>query len=285
MKGQLRLGMMAAAILVWIGGSLSGIAGSQQGSRDLDEYLSHLPKGLTLKEPSPRKYDFVCDYFVLDVTGKLINKQRVSGQYTRALPGGRARWNDVRIADAKGFNDAFPPGSPQTYMEGFSYSTIDREATVATGFFAGFPPAEMKTRNLVWDMLMFEQFAWDDFDKLVLNQPHQFQNDQEVNLAGAGTFKNHNIELTWTGISKYNGVTCALIRYEGFFNPLAVSVPGYDGRGRSHYWGEIWVSLQTKQIEYGTLNEDVLIEGTVAGQPAKMINNVFRKGYLKKQPG
>jgi len=24
-------------------------------------------------------------------------------------------------------------------------------------------------------------------------------------------------------------------------------------KGRSDYWGEIWVSLTTKQIEYGTL--------------------------------
>ena len=28
-------------------------------------------------------------------------------------------------------------------------------------------------------------------------------------------------------------------------------------QARSDYWGEIWVSLATKQIEYATINEEV----------------------------
>ena len=39
-------------------------------------------------------------------------------------------------------------------------------------------------------------------------------------------------------------------------------------KGRSHYWGAIWVSLASRQIEYATLQEDVLGEMTLTGQAA-----------------
>ena len=46
-------------------------------------------------------------------------------------------------------------------------------------------------------------------------------------------------------------------------------------KGRSHYWGEIWVSLSSKQIEYATLQEDVLGEMKLAGQEAPRTISVF----------
>jgi len=52
-------------------------------------------------------------------------------------------------------------------------------------------------------------------------------------------------------------------------------------KGRSHYWGEIWVSLSSKQIEYATLQEDVLGEMKLAGQEAPRTISVFRVGILE----
>ena len=89
------------------------------------------------------------------------------------------------------------------------------------------------------------------------------------------------IELTWTGISKRAGRLCALVRYEAFGNKFDASAGAVNARGRSHYWGEIWVSLRDKQIEYATLLEDVVTEVAVPGQAAKQLFNVFRKGTLE----
>ena len=50
--------------------------------------------------------------------------------------------------------------------------------------------------------------------------------------------------------------------------------------GRSHYWGQIWVALATKQIEYATLYEDVLGEMTL-GQGSPQLIDVFRSGVLE----
>jgi hypothetical protein len=196
--------------------------------------------------------------------GNFTNKERVSGRYTRALPDGQARWNNVRIAKAKGFDDAFAEGELQKYMEGFE-------------FFPGFPETEIKTKNLVWDMHMIEEFAWNYFDKLELNRPYSTQSrPEDVPLAGAGTFQNRKIELTWMGISRMNQEICALIRYEAFFNKLKAVVGNISVQGRSHYWGDIWVSLKDKQIEFATLREDVLTEVTLPGQQNKLLVNPFR---------
>lgn len=214
--------------------------------------------------------------------GKLIRKERISGLYTRGLPEGKARWANVRIAQASGLDDAFTEGAPQTYMEGFTYKLSDPKQMLSKDFFTGFPPGELRTKNLVWDTHMIEGFGWDYFDKLSLNTPYRLQTQPEdVPLAGAGNFRNRNIELTWLGISKLNSAPCAIIRYEAFFNTFTVTVGDIDSKGLSHYWGEIWVSLDTKQIEHATLNEDVLVEVAIPGQASKMLMNVFRIGELK----
>ena len=250
-----------------------------------DDYLSHLPKSLTLKENGPHTYLFTCDYFYLDTLGNLTRKERVTGEYTRGLAGGKARWNDVRIAAANGFEGRFPEGEPQKYMEGFTYSA-DSNGMFKSEFFQGFPPAEVKAKNLVWDTVGLENFAWNYFDKLELNSVYRTQSQPEdVALAGAGTFQNHQIELVWVGISKRNNRTCALIQYRAFFNKLNVSAANMNFQGRSHYWGDIWVSLEDKQIEYATLFEDVLLEFKLPGQQTKQFINPFREATFEKIEG
>ena len=49
-------------------------------------------------------------------------------------------------------------------------------------------------------------------------------------------------------------------------------------KARSDYWGEIWVSLTTKQIEYATIYENVTGEMKFAGQDKPQNVNVFRRG-------
>ena len=44
-------------------------------------------------------------------------------------------------------------------------------------------------------------------------------------------------------------------------------------KARSDYWGQIWVSLATKQIEYATLYENVGGEMKLAGQNTTQVIN------------
>ena len=243
--------------------------------------LSQLPKDLKLKEDKPQRYKIAFDYFNIDTQGNPLSKERVTGEYIRALPDGRARWNNVRIAKAKSFDQPFAEGEPQRYMEGFTYILSKRADMLKKEFFSGFPDLEMKTKNLVWDMHMIEQLGWDYFNKLQLNQPYDIQSQPEdVPLAGSGTFQNRRIVLTWVGLSKRNNEACALIQYQAFMNKFTTAMGNMSFQGRSHYWGDIWVSLKDKQIEYATLYEDVLVEFSLPGQGKQLIG-VLRKGSFE----
>jgi hypothetical protein len=250
--------------------------------QSVDASLSRLPADLKLKEDEPQKYEIKFDYIYLDTVGNPTGKDIVTAEYVRALPGEKVRWNNVRIAKAKA-DQSTSIGELQKYMEGFTYNLSRRADMLKKEFFPGFPESEMKTKNLVWDMHMIEQFAWDHFDKLELNKPFAIQSQPEdVPLAGAGTFQNRQIELTWVGLSKRNNEICALIQYRAFMNKFTTSIGNMNFQGRSHYWGDIWVSLKDKQIEYATLFEDVLVEFKFPGQTAKQLTGVLRKGTFEK---
>jgi len=248
-----------------------------------ERYLSSLPADLRLVEKRPQAYHFTCDYFHVTPTGNLIRKQQISARYTRALPGGMVRWTNVAAAEARGFDDPFPPGETQAYMEGFSYPLSERDNMLKPDFFKGFPTSEtaMFARNLVWDTHMLERFGQDYLGELKLNKAYQpHPKAAEIPLAGAGTFQNRNIELVWLGLSRVNGELCALIQYRAFLNKLNISNGSFSAKGKSSYWGEIWVSLENKQIERATLFVDVLLE--LPGPPAPLQVNVFRQGTLEK---
>jgi hypothetical protein len=242
-----------------------------------------LPQGLAVKESGPRTYRFTMDHTVADTVGRIVQRQRVSGEYTRGLPGGEAVWKRVTVAESNGPAEISEPGQPRDFMEGFRYRTGPDSLGEAMklDFFKGFPPTAVPERNLVWDTGMLELFGQDQFQHLKLNTPYRLLSGQDVNMPGVGTFHNRDVQLTWLGRSQRNGQECAVIEYRAYFNPLQIDNGGMTLKGRSHYWGEIWVSLSTKQIEYATLYEDVLGEMTLAGQGKMQIISVFRSGVFE----
>jgi len=128
---------------------------------------------------------------------------------------------------------------------------------------------------------MIEMFGQNYFDHLKLNEPYQILSNQDVNIPDVGTFHNRNVVLEWIGRSQRNGQECALIKYQAFFNPLEIANGGMTLKGRSDYWGEIWVSLATRQIEYGTLHESVVGEMKLPGQDTTQVINIFRSGLFE----
>ena len=242
-----------------------------------------LPQNLAVKDNGPRTYRFTVDHTVTDTTGQVVQRQRVAGDYTRGLPDGEAAWSRVTVAESNGPAEIAGPGQTREFMEGFRYRTGPDSLgeTMKPDFFKSFPPAAMFERNLVWDTGMIEMFGQDQFEHLTLNTPYRLLSGQDVNMPGVGTFHNRDVRLTWLGRSYRNGQDCAVIAYRAFFNPLQVAAGGMTLKGRSHYWGEIWVSLSSKQIEYATLQEDVLGEMTLPGQDAAQTVSIFRNGIFE----
>jgi hypothetical protein len=241
-----------------------------------------LPQRIAVKDTGPRTYRFVVDHTVTDTTGNVVQRQRVSGEYTRGLPWPDVMWKNVTVAESNGPAELSTPGRKREFMEGFRYRVGPGrlDGTMKPDFFKGFPPDAVFERNLVWDTGMLEMFGQDQFEHLKLNVPYRLMSSEEVHMPGVGTFMNRDVYLTWTGRSQRNGTECALIEYRAFFNPLEIANGGMTLKGRSHYWGEIWVSLATRQIEYATLYEDVLGEMKLGQDPARTIS-VFRSGLFE----
>ena len=243
--------------------------------------LSELPKNLSLEESVPQNYLLTVDYYTRDLYGNLTGRMRITAEYSRALPGGRSRWNNVRVAKTEDPDSPLGQGQLQEHMQGFTYKPSAE--TLDPKFFKDFPTDVIETRVLIWDMLSIEAWAWGYFDKLELNEAYHPQPGGETfQLAGSGTFRNRDLKVTWTGISKMNDETTALIQYESLFNPLDFDAGPMKVKGRTNYWGNIWVSLQDKQIEHATLYEDGLMEMVLKGQTEKTLVNVFREITFKK---
>jgi len=239
-----------------------------------------LPQGVAVKDNGPRTYRFTVDYNSANTKGEMVYRQRITGEYTRGLAGGEVEWKNVTHAEAVGATAPFGAAQKRDFMEGFRYHN-DIASTMKPDFFKGFPPTAVVERNLVWDTGMIEMFGQNYFEHLKLNEPYHAVTDQDVKMPDVGTFRNHDIVLEWIGRSQRNGQDCALITYQAFFNPLQILNGGMTLKGRSDYWGEIWVSLETKQIEYATLQEVVVGEMKLPGQDTTQVINIFRIGILE----
>jgi len=239
----------------------------------------NLPAGTAVKDRGPRTYRFTVDYNNANSRGEIFQRQRLTGEYTRGLPGGEVIWKNVTHGTAQGDVAPFAAAQKVDFMDGFRYRN-DLGLTMAPDFFKSFPPMAVMERNLVWDTGMIEMFGQSYFDHLKLNEPYHAISGDAV-MPGVGTFHNRDVVLQWVGRSERNGQDCAVIQYQAFFNPIDVAVGGMTLKGRSDYWGEIWVSLATKQIEYGTLYESVVADMQLAGQSAPQLVNILRIGTLE----
>jgi len=238
-----------------------------------------LPQGTTVKDNGPRTYRFAVDYNTANTKGEMVYRQRVTGEYTRGLANGEVSWKNVTEANASGSTASFGPAQKRDFMEGFRYRN-DLGSTMKPDFFKGFPPTAVIERNLVWDTGMLEMFGQNYFGQLKLNEPYHAISNEDTTMPDVGTFHSRDVVLEWVGSSQRNGQDCALIKYQSFFNPVEIVNGGMTLKGRSDYWGEIWVSLATKQIEYATIYEAVVGEMKLAGQDTRVLN-IFRIGTLE----
>lgn len=236
-----------------------------------------MPNDLKLNSTGVRTYQVTTDYMDYDLMGNFRSKTRVSGQVTTGLPGDSLRWNNIVIAKSMNEESPFPKGEKQIFMENFSY--IQDENIVSQAFFEDIPQADFMIKNLIWDVAALYYYAYWNWNKLELNKPYKDQeiNNQEIDLSGAGTFENRSVEVTWMGLSRYQDEICAILKYSTLNNPVKVDMEHMKMNGRSHYWGEIYVSLEDKEIEMATLLEDVVMDLELAGQPQNILGYTVRK--------
>jgi hypothetical protein len=238
-----------------------------------EKMLSALPSNLPLPV-KPQRYRITSDYYNRTFQGVFMDKIRVSGDFTTNLPGGTEKWNHVTIAKSAQLTGEYSQAEPQVYFENFTY--LPSEKILQPDFFKNFPIEAVQAKNLIWDMAGIEAFAWGHLDSLKLNRTYEAKEmNGPANLAGLGTFKNNNIQLTWKGISRKNGQMCGLIDFRAMDNPLEVSMKmnakDFIMKGVSHYWGTVYISLTEKKLEYTELVEVVTMEMKWGDQPVQYL--------------
>jgi len=247
------------------------------------DYLNknHLPQSLHLDKAIKQTYLVTTDYFNYDLKSNFIDKKRIEGKYTCGLGNDTVKWNDVNISESKDLILPFPVGEKQNFMENFKY--VQDAEIIKPEFFKRIPSENYLVKNLFWDMLGFNVIAYSGWDSLTLNKDyHSKELSTEVNLSSDGTFENKDMILNWIGVTKINNALCAIIKYSTMNNPLHLKIEGLEMSGRSHYWGEIYVSLNNKQIEYATLAEDVITDVQINNQPQHILGYTVRKIVVSK---
>jgi len=216
----------------------------------------------TVPSNGPLKYRLTTEYDLLSPQGTEAGTHVVTGEFTAKAE--ELQWTSVTVGQSSGHAQAVNSTEHQKFMEGLHYTRGDAAKTTTAAFFHDFPPTAIDEKNLVWDELMFESLIRQNLDKLRLNQPILAQSG-DVQLAGSGTFTNRRIELTWTGMGQRHGQDCLLVHYEALLNTFSINSGPITVTGRSDYMGDIWISIRTHRIEYGTLLEEVA--GTLANVP------------------
>lgn len=242
---------------------------------------SHLPENVSIDKSILQTYRMTTDYFDFDLSGNFIRKAQVYGDFTCYLENDSVKWNNVSIAESNIFDKPFPKGQNQSVLENFKY--IQSPDCLSEQFFSSVPQIDFRLKNLIWDMIGFEVFTYPYWDSLELNVPFEAKViNGEVKMANDGIFENKEITLTWIGVTKINNELCAIIKYSQMNGKLELKTEKLNMKGRSHYWGEIYVSLEDKQIEYASLTEDVVTDVLLKGQENNFLGYTIRNIELKK---
>ena len=245
------------------------------------DYLERLPNRIKPDKSVKRSYQMTTDYYDFDLKTNFLVKRRFTGiiSYKSDL----AQWKDVFYAESKELEAAFPIGEKIDFMQNFTYQPDEKVLT--TEFFqTNLPQAHPFIMNLIWDAIAFDALAYCCWDSLELNKESRAKNmNHELEIANIGTFENRDIRITWLGITEINNQLCAILKYSVMNNPLKIDFDDNTSMvGRSHYWGEVYVSLSDKRIEYASLTEDIVTDVKMKGQADNMLGYTVRTIHLVK---
>ncbi len=254
-----------------------------EGAKSVEECFDK-QGALKFDEKIPQRYKVTSTLYNRDMEGNVVSSMQIEGRFSRLVEGEevRCRWSDVRIFSTRDTLGEFPDGKPLAYMEGFSYALS--EEILKGDFYKGFPEEDrtfMKT--LIWDAPWIE-VAYVGIENIEYNKPF-FSADlesKEVRVQNFALLKTKNLKLNWTGIAKRNGEICALIEFKSLSNPVESKTDILSIKGRTCCWGSFWVSLDDHQVEYSVINEDVIMEMSLSGNPLGQVLNMQREVIFNK---
>ena len=252
-------------------------------SKTIDECLAKQGV-LKFDESVTQRYRVTATLYNRDLDGSVVSSMQIKGRFSRYVNDKEVfcKWNDVRMFSTRDLTGEFPDGKPLDYMEGFTYTLSD--AILKEEFYKDFPNEDRNfMKTLIWDAPWIE-VAYVATDNMEYNKPY-FSDDleeKEVEAQNFALLKTKNLKSTWTGIAKKNGEECALIEFKALSNPVKSSSDVLSVKGRSCCWGSFWVSLDDHEVEYAVINEDIIMEMSLSGNPLGQVLNMQREVVFNK---
>jgi hypothetical protein len=247
------------------------------------KYLTALPSGKPANDDVLRKYRMTAVYTNLDLYGNFSSKTLIRGDYTEGSRDNTVSWHNVFIAGSADKTEPFSEETKQDYMENITY--VPSSGMLETETFRKFPvnAENVFARNLIWDMMSIEMFAWNYSDSLQLNKRYIIPEIKgEFNMADIGTYEHAGIQLCWTGISLMDNEICAVIEYRAIDNKIKLAMEQIKSRGTEQYWGTTWVSLKTRQIEHAEMYGGTIQEIEVKGMKDKFLIKTIRELWVNR---
>jgi hypothetical protein len=272
---------VVAGVMILSGTLWPALSYGQNQKAVTKKYLTALPSGKPDNIVS--KYRMTAVYTNRDLYGNFTGKMKVTGDYTRGLENGFVTWNNIYIAASDNFSEQFPEGKKQEYMENIKY--VPSAKMVQEDAFKNFPssPENIYARNLIWDMMSFEIFAWNYYDSLKLNQPYIIPDiNGQFDMADIGKYYHNKIILCWKGISEIKGELCTVIEFNAIDNKIELSMDMIKSKGTEQYWGTILISMKTKNIEHGVMYSGTIQEVEVKGLKDKFLIKTIRELEVDK---
>ena len=162
---------------------------------------------------------------------------------------------------------------------------ISRDNFTNLDFYKDFPPAQVELiRWIVQDKVAFGVYGQMYLDSLQLNVPYypDFFQNQQADFEQYVNFNTQKLNITWLGFSEMNGKNCKLVYYKSMYNPINADNDIMILNGRSCFWGHIWISPDTRQIEYATMNEDLIYKMKLKSNDFEQQINMQRDLIFRK---
>lgn len=254
--------------------------------RVIKEYFNITPGDIKSQNSEVEEYDVTLKWQNLDaISGQKFNCNAVKATYIVGLENDYVQWQDVSLAQIDDFNQTVFKGTELPSFDGFTYKAIDT-AFLSEGFYKSIPlELQDLAKWLVSDGLQMHGLAIYMFDSLEYNKeffPGLLEN-YDVKFDDWVTFTSRYQRMIWSGIGMHNDKICAIVKFDSNYNPVKIDNERMRVDGRSLYYGEMWISLTDKQLEYASMFEDVIMKLTSTMFPEEQLIDLQREIVFNKR--
>ena len=251
----------------------------------IDKYLALKPVEIKVRNPVIQEYEVTLKWQNLDaIEGHKFSCNALKATYTVGLENDSVGWKNVSLAQIDDFQQKQFNGTDLPSFNDFSYKANNTDF-LNKNFYKNIPPEQRNLAKwLVSDAVQMQGLAWYVFDSLEFNKEFipVFLKNNDIKFEDWVTFSSRYQKLVWSGITQFNNEICAIVKFESLYNPLKIDNQQMTVKGRSLYYGEIWISLSDKQVEYASMVEDVVMKLRSSIFPEEQLVDLQREIVFNK---